>query len=222
METFLPTPKQRKTFTLNVGGPYRLTRLTDLEYDYLRRKSIAIQEVSAFFEHDLCRSSRLSLGKFYASMKCLFGERGQMFDDWKGAFSFPLALEVPGAPRRPAYLLNVTDFRGGVEHRFRELVDRSDPRLENPVYYAPDPKVLSQDKIERFLAYLVGFQSGYYETAGRQRQETFLLSVESNHILYGFDGRRFFEKSIVSEKTFTRRRSQLAKHLPAPGFYADE
>ncbi len=219
--TTLSSPRKPRpeTLTLDAGGLYRLTRLSDSQYEHLRRSSIAIEEISAWFEHQLSRSLELSLGEFYASLKCIFGERGCGFDDWKGDFAFPLALEVPGAVRRPAYLLKVIDFRGSVEHLFRKLVDPDDPRLEDPIYYPPEPKELSLDQMEHFLSYFVGYQKGYYEELWRSRQEPFLLAVTSNHILYGFDGERFFEEQIESERRFERRRSALGKRLPTPGFY---
>jgi hypothetical protein len=122
--------------------------------------SIAIQEMSPWLEYQIRKKLDLSLGELYACMKSLFGERGRGFDDWKGAFSFPLALEVPGTARRPPYVLNVINFRSGVEHRFRKVVDKSDPRLKTHAYYPPDPEEFPLTKMEFFMNYLVGFEKG--------------------------------------------------------------
>jgi hypothetical protein len=213
---------QRETLPLDVGGEYRLTRLSDGEFLDLKMSSIAIDEVSPLLEMGLRRALDMSLGEFYSSMKALFGERGRMFDDWKGAFSFPLAIEVPGAARRPAYVLNVIDFRGGVDHRFRKVVAGGDPRLKTHYYYPPDADEFSMDEMERFLSYFVAYQKGYYETASRHSQEPFLLCVESNFILYGFDGQEFFDEQFDSKESFTKRRAELEDRLPVPGFYVGQ
>ena len=98
-------------------------------------------------------------------------------------------------------------------------MDRSDPRLETHFYYPPDPQELSLEQMEYFLAFFSVFRKGFYETAWRHRQEPFLLKVDSNHILYGFDGWKFFEEQPDSSEKFEKRRAELEELLPTPGFY---
>jgi hypothetical protein len=49
-----------------------------------------------------------------------------------------------------------------------------------------------------------------------------LLAVESNLILYGFDGDRFFTRQFQSPEDFAATRAKLAERLPTPGFYASD
>ena len=49
-------------------------------------------------------------------------------------------------------------------------------------------------------------------------KDRFLLAIESNLILYGFDGKRFFTRRFKSPKAFEKTRVALTKRLPAPGF----
>ena len=44
--------------------------------------------------------------------------------------------------------------------------------------------------------------------------------MQSNLILYGFDGEEFFTRGFESSEEFEKTRATLAERLPAPGFYA--
>lgn len=206
--------------TMEVDGQtYRLTRLSDSQYQDIWRSTIAIEE-DLPFEFALSRSADLHLAETYAVCRHLFGERGRGFDDWKGGFAFPLGLEVPRAPRRPAYLFKVMNYRSGVEYCLRRLVDPSDKRLKEPVYYPPDAAEFSRAEINRFTSFFVGFLKGYFESLTTWWGDRFLLAVESNLILYGFDGEEFFTQRFDSPEEFKETRATLAKRLPTPGFYA--
>lgn len=100
------------------------------------------------------------------------------------------------------------------------LVDPGDPRLENPVYYPPDDAEFSRDEIDAFTGFFVGFLEGYFESVKSWLKDRFLLAVESNLIVFGFDGEKFFTRRFHSSRTFKKTRVALAKHLPAPDFYS--
>ena len=205
--------------TLEVDGQtYRLTRLSDSQDNDIWDLSIAIKD-NLDFQIALSRSTDLNLAETYAVCRHLFGERGRGFDDWKGGFAFSLALDVPRAARRPAYLFRVVNYRGGVEYGLHRLVDPGDKRLKNPVYYPPDAAEFSRAKIDAFTTFFVGFLEGYFESLKNWWKDRFLLAVESNLILYGFDGEKFFTRQFDSPKKFEKTRVALAKRLPAPGFY---
>ena len=207
-----------ETFELD-GQTYRLTRLSDCRYDELRGSSIAIDENLAF-EFALSRTAELDLAETYAVCRHMFGERGRVFDDCKGDFAFPLALEVPRTARRPAYLFNVMNFRSGVEYRLRKLVDPTDKRLKEPLLYPPDADEFSRAEINRFTSFFVGFLEGFFKPLRTWRKDRFLLAVKSNLILYGFDGEEFFTRGFESPEEFEETRVELAERLPTPRFYA--
>ena len=212
---------RRRTFNVR-GQAYRLTRLTDYQDYRLRECSIAIEE-DFELEYEIARSAdRLTLAETYAVCRDLFGERGDGFDDWKGGFAFPFALDVPRAARRPAYLFHVVNFRGRAEFRLRRLVDANDERLKNPIYYPPDADEFSREEISGFVRYFVGFLEGYCESLASRWTDRFLLAVESNLILYGFDGDSFFTRQFQSPEDFAATRAKLAERLPTPGFYASD
>ena len=200
----------RRTFDID-GQMYRLTRLSDCQDDDALDSSIAIKDSFGF--HDL------DLAETYAVCRHLFGERGRGFDDWKGGFAFPFALDVPRAARRPAYVFRVVNYRGGVSYDLYRLVDPDDKRLENPVYYPPDAAEFSSEEIDAFMTFFAGFLDYHFESLKTWWNERFLLAVQSNLILYGFDGEEFFTRRFDSEKAFDKSHIALAKRLPTPGFY---
>jgi hypothetical protein len=199
------------------GRMYRLTRLSDGQEIDMHRESIAIDTALPF--ELAVRRSGPDLAETYAVCRELFGERGRRFDDWKGAFAFPLALEVPCAARRPAYLFTVMNFRSGVEYHLRKLVDPSDKRLKEPLYYPADAAEFPLAEIHRSVAFFVGFLEGFSKSLRVWWKDGFLLTVQSNLILYGFDGEEFFTRDFESHGEFEQTRATLAERLPTPAFY---
>ena len=156
-----PPGPPRRTFELD-RRTYRLTRLSDGQDSQMRRSSIAIN-VDLPLELVVPRSDQLGLAETYAVCRHLFGERGRGFDRWKGGFAFPFALEVPGAARCPAYS-HVMNYRSGLEYFLRKLVDPSDERLQNSIYYPPDAAEFPRAEIHRLVAFFVGFLEGYFQS----------------------------------------------------------
>ncbi|MBN2491191.1 MAG: hypothetical protein JXQ29_10135 [Planctomycetes bacterium] len=211
--------KGPETLRIKVGGQlYFLQRLSDGEYVELCDRCIAVKH-DRLFGFELSCSSRLSLAETYAILKRLFGERSRMFDEWKGDFSFPLALGVARTRRWPAYMLRVVNIRDYVDYQLSRVVGDSDPRVEEPYYFPPDEAEFSCEEINQFLAYFAGYLEGRFEAVGGGWDEPFLLHVGSNSILYGFDGKRFFDEHCDGQKDFDRKHAKLAKRLPRPGFY---
>ena len=76
-------------------------------------------------------------------------------------------------------------------------------------------------EINAFTAFFVGMLEACFESLRLWWKERFLLVVESNAVLYGFDGKKFFTRHFKSDKQFERTRATLAKRLPTPGFYPE-
>lgn len=208
---------RRQTWKVN-GQTYSLTRLTDSLDDELSDRSIGIKPAVGTQIY-LSGLGQLNLAEMYAVCRYLFGERGRGFDDWKGGFVFPLALDVPRATRSPAYLLRLKNYRGSVCCDLLKIVERDDKRLENPIYYPPDQAEFPWEEIEYFTDFLYGYLTGFFEWVKTCWDEPFLLVVQSNLILYGFDGTKFFTEQFESPSRFEKARRKLAERLPSPGFY---
>src|SRR5689334_16330657 len=80
------------------GLACRLTRLDDAGFANLLRRSLAIEEDYGFevrfFLALAERRDALNFAQAYLALRETAGESGRLFDDWKGSFSFPFALDV--------------------------------------------------------------------------------------------------------------------------------
>ncbi len=77
---------------------YQLWRLDDSEYSKLRQNSLPIKDDYMFYIQ-LSLSEReskdkLNLAKSFIALTWLFGDSSDLYDDWKGSFSFPVLLVV--------------------------------------------------------------------------------------------------------------------------------
>ncbi len=193
-------------------------RLTDSQYREAGRTAIAFNDPHPISIYKIGKRE-FDLAQTYAACCSLFGERGRLFDDWKGGFSFPLTLEIEGISRKPAYLINVIDYRGGVDPRLKQTVAKDDPRLTTNQLYQHDDPELTTERFCKILFHLIGFLEGY---AGTFPWKTpFLLAVDSNNLLYGFSPTEgFFHRAFDEPEDYSRTRKELSVTLPAPIFYS--
>ena len=63
-----------------------------------------------------------NLAQFYATFQAAFGESGQVYDDWKGAFNFAFKVDIFKDKQTIPYLLNVVNWRSTVEFRFKKII----------------------------------------------------------------------------------------------------
>jgi hypothetical protein len=201
----------------------RLVRLDDADFFRLHRRSIAIEEDNSFQLYLLYmyREGRLpSLPQSYLALVDLFGDSGHSFDNYKGSFSFPLALDVDKGGRTFAYLLEIGDYRGSLEFRLRKIVAEDDERLPQHRYHAPLPEELSREQINRLIVYLHGFLQGYWQSIRNRAHRPFRHAIPSNGILYGYCNGRCFEKAFKSTQRYEaacRRYDKLIEHAKQAG-----
>ncbi|HLK59080.1 MAG TPA: hypothetical protein VKU00_21140 [Chthonomonadaceae bacterium] len=197
--------KRRTHFTLK-ELEIVLTRLDDDAYYKIARRSLAIQE-DGFFLLNLFRPQgqergRMNFAETYLILKYLYGESGQCYDDYKGSFAFPFALDVIKRERSFHYLLRVHNFRSMLEFALRRRVD-STAQID-PILHAPFEDEFSRQEINEFIAFFYGYLEGRMEillTNGIQ-PPPFLHRVQSNLILYGCLEGRFFEEHFDNQEEF--------------------
>ncbi len=147
-------------------------------------------------------TGRLGLPQIYAALTVLNGSSGDLYDCWKGAFSFPFKLTVRRDGRESRYLLRLANFRS--------LVEPSLYRLQKPgesyscsLYHVPFDDELSTNDIIHVVDFIAGFLEGFLETMPRWTTP-FLKEVQSNLILFGYDPKvgAFFEESYDREDAY--------------------
>ena len=180
----------------------------------MRRSSIAI-DADLPFEPASPRSGKLDLAETYAVCRHLFGERGKGFDDWKGGFAFPFALEVPVAAR-PAYLLNVINFRSGVQYNLK-LVDPATNGCKTRFITPRTPPSFPARKFIGSWLFSPG-SGGLFRSALCLVEGSFSGgAIDTDLVRRG--GEEFFTRGFESSEEFEKTLATLADAFP-PGFYA--
>ena len=80
---------------------------------------------------------RLSQPAANLTLKHLSGESGRWLDDFQVSFSFPFALNVERDGQTFPYLVEVRNYRGGLEFPLRRVVDADDSRLAEHLVHEP-------------------------------------------------------------------------------------
>jgi hypothetical protein len=182
---------------------YKLIRINDDQFRILRKNCVPISEDYTFLFHlsrmdDLIYSSQ---AKMYATLKDLFGESGEYYDDWKGSFSFPFLIHFRKEDREFGYLLKVYNFRSSIEFGLYKLIREGDEEVATDRYHDPFND-FSMDEINYVIGFLVSFLSGYFETARAILEEPFFHAVESNLILFGCKDGEYFDRDFDNEEEF--------------------
>jgi hypothetical protein len=201
--------------------PCRIRRVTDGEFRELMRQAIALSDSDNMIPLQM-GPERMELAPTYASCLKLFGARGKLFDAGKGGFSFPLTLDIESVSQQPAYLLNLFNYRSGVQFSFYQRVSPLDPRLGTNAICAHDERELTTDDLDiyvyHFVGYLKGFLQGYTSVAGWSIP--FWLTATSELILFGYDPNEgFFEHQYPDIASYDNARQEYAQRLPTPNYF---
>lgn len=185
--------------TLSGGGVVELRRCDDDFFRKARALSIPIELKSPRF---ITLTGRLGLPQIYAALTVLTGPSGDLYDSWKGAFSFPFKLTVRRDGSEFRYLLRLVNFRSLVEPSLYRL-QKPDELYSRTSYHAPFEDELSTNDILHVVEFIAGFLEGYLETMPRWTTP-FVKEVQSNFLLFGYDPKAgaFFEESHDDEETY--------------------
>lgn len=145
----------------------------------------------------LQEKNSLSLPQFFLVLSFLFGESGG-YDDYKGSFSFNFHLEIQRQYQRYSFYLRVRDWRGSIEYELRRHFDHLSGvgRESAPVLNHIE---FTEAEFMRFMSYFVGFLEGRWQEMTEVDKKTFVHAVQSNFLIYGYDGSQCFEEKYCSE-----------------------
>lgn len=189
---------------------YKLIRLNDEQFYLLRKNCILIHEDYSHLMH-LSRDDDVifqSFSKMYATLKEIFGESGKGYDDWKGSFSFPFLIHFKKEEQEFSYLINIHNIRSSIEFKLAKLICADDGSFERGVFYHPFQD-FPREEIKYFTNYLVGFLTGYFESAKGQFDEYFFKTVESNLVIFGCKDGCYFDNNYETEKEFREALQEL-------------
>lgn len=164
--------------------------------------------------YSLANRRGLGLPQIYAALSMRTGPSGDLYDDWKGAFSFPFKLTVRRGDRELRYLLNVVNFRSMVEPVLYR-VQQPGESYSTSMYHAPFDDELSTDDVVYIIDFLCGFIEGYLEAAPRAAL-SFVKEVQSNFILFGYNSTsgEFFEEDYDTKEEYQAALERYRRLIP--------
>jgi hypothetical protein len=196
------------------GTNYKLVRLNDEQFAMLGENSVPISDDYGF----LMTLSRLdiiydSYAKMYVTLKSLFGESGEYYDDWKGAFSFPFLIHFEKSGVGYDYLMNVFTMRSSIEFGTAKLIRADNTKLRRDVEHKPF-KEFTITEINRFVSNFLGFLNGYCNFfIEKNYNDDFFKTIDSQHIIFGYKDGEFFEEQYDSGKRFKKEINAMKKYL---------
>jgi hypothetical protein len=196
------------------GQIFKLIRLDDDQYYALHKNSISIFDDYAHLFYLSKDNDNIysSYSKMYVTLKSLFGEHGDYYDDWKGSFSFPFLIYFQKGEGEIGYLMNINNVRSLIEFNIAKLIQEDDERFERGILHKPFEEFPRQ-QINYFINYIVGFLSGYFESGLRdQYDEYFYKTVRSNLILFGYINGNFIDEAYETEEEFDAAIQELIRN----------
>jgi hypothetical protein len=182
---------------------YKLIRLNDEQYSLLRQNSVPITEdylhAMSLEMNRKCIFS--SLAKMYIALKMCFGESGNYYDDWKGAFSFPFLIYFEKDGQSIAYIMNVFNLRASIDFSVAKLIHEDDDSLDRTVLHDPFEE-FPRREINYVIDFLVGYLTGFFQSAKDRYDEPFFKSVRSDLILFGYKDGSFFDQQFEDSDGF--------------------
>jgi hypothetical protein len=135
-------------------------------------------------------------------MRMSFGESGNFFDDWKGAFAFTFEVEVFKHGQTYLYGLHVVNFRSAIEFRFCKVCAPHDPNINSDVYRKPIEDEFSATEMMVFENFLYGYLCGSYKGFKFYKIPSFFKTIPSNLITFGHIDGHFFEHQHETSEAF--------------------
>lgn len=188
--------------TLNVGFgieddnevPCNITRIDDLQYYRLRNVAVPISIDYLVF--DRRKEKEFTFSRLHAVLNILFGESSMSLDDWKQSFKYSFLIEFKKDDVEYHYLLNIYNARGSLEFAFYKITD--DTSLEKGIYHQSFNELTRREmaqivnRLMYFLLVIIRIIEGRSQTSPTIIKP-FIEKVESNLIVYGYDGKAFFD-----------------------------
>ncbi len=203
----------------------QIKRIDDGSYWTLRTDSLAIRECYGVWWNYLKQSDNALLNKaplafFLASFERAYGASGNMYDDYKGAFSFPFAIKVFQRDTAIAYLLNVTSWRGSIEFNFRKIIPDNETRYDRIIVHKPFDDEFSETQMRIVCHFLMGFSKGFWNSTERHKDKLekrypedsqcdFVKAIDSNNILFGYKDGHLFEMHFSDQDEYEQMKKEL-------------
>lgn len=192
---------------------FDLWRIAEDEFSLFRSSSLPIKEDTQFFLHLALRETfskeHLELPKVFLALEKLFGKTSNLYDEWKGSFSFPLLLVLQRNQGKFFYLVRFFDHRGSFKFTLYRLLENGVDDYDINIFRSPFELEFSREEINKFFVFICGYLEGYSESVfKRNTPKVFLKKISSNLILYGCRDGELFEEHFESSEEYQQAIAQ--------------
>lgn len=156
-----------------------------------------------------------SLGEFLYTFEHSFGPSSVKYDDYKQSFSFPFLMEATLGDRVIHFVLNIWDYKGAIEFRFRRMIEREEDfsKKTDVIQTCTEP---SDAEFEYIVGYLLGWIKGYVNTRCEycRPEKPFYRIIPAALTIYGFL-ESFFCTHFEDSDSFDAKVSELKELIPS-------
>jgi hypothetical protein len=216
----MATTTTREKISIELPNSSAVVTLERCSDDFYRRAARFTVPIGLHAGSWICTTMvtrEMRLPEFYAALTSLTGPTGKFFDSYKGSFAFPFKMTVHRGDKTFKYLLMLMNFRSMVEPNLYRVDQSSEAGGLRP-YHPPFDNEITLQEITHVLSFLSGYLSGYLRTMPKWTTP-FVLEVQSNGILFGYDPRtdKFFEEEYGTAEAYEEALAKWRKILPDGG-----
>jgi hypothetical protein len=105
--------------------------------------------------------------RLYASLRTLFGETTNDYDDFKCSFGYMFGLKLTGEVQQSEYTMIFLDIKGGMNFLFRKVYTTEKEcgdRFEREVLRTPFEDEFSEDEMEYLMVWFVFCLAGFMDS----------------------------------------------------------
>ncbi|MCF7963720.1 MAG: hypothetical protein K9M08_23515 [Pirellula sp.] len=156
-----------------------------------------------------------SLGEILYAFELSFGPSSAKYDDYKQSFSFPFLMEAKLGERVIHFVLNIWDYKGAIEFRFRRIIEREED-LSKKADVIQQCTERSDTEFEYIVGYLIGWIKGYVNTRCEysRPEKPFYRIIPAALMIYGYL-ESFFCSHFEDSDSFDARASELKELIPS-------
>jgi len=197
--------------------------ISPAEYLRLFQRSVPIVENYEYYmllHHTLKKEACDSFhARLYASLRSLFGETTNDFDDYKCSFGYTFFLKLNGESRKSEYTLYFTDIKGGMNFLFRKVYatqEECGDKCKRDVLREPLEDDFSKDEMEHLMTWFVFYLLGFMDSFEAYYDEPFARSLDACFAIYGYRDGSFFVDSYDDNEIFSSAKRRISERNEIP------
>ncbi len=209
--------KQESLVVCRGDDLFTLTRIEDRALLALQRNATPIAEDHQFgmpWRPACWQPGSLGLAQFFLMMCQLFGDSGNLYDDYKSSFCFPFRLTTKKGERTGEYLVLIGDWKGEPTVRLLRRNAEASSGIASAQGFIDEE--FSREDCHYLIDYLEGslemLELAYRKVLATEAPD-FLNQVPNAQLLYGYQDGTPFEHRFDDEDDFYSMCARLRAEL---------